>query len=193
MDARRQNAVKPRRNAALAALITVAAALIGTTGGAPVSAYAGVGEAEVAAAYVYKFSKFVKWPARTISNTDDLRLCIYGRTASSRALEALSGKSAQGLGVRVVRRDRGDSLDGCHVVYVGDSETRYLSPLLRSLAGSPTLTVSEIPGFIAAGGMIGLVKRDNRLRFEINAASADSAGLTISSQLLKLATRVVRE
>ncbi len=32
----------------------------------------------------------------------------------------------------------------------------------------------------------------NRLRFEINADAADAAGLEISSQLLKLATRIIR-
>jgi hypothetical protein len=193
MKARRQNPFRPRRLVAAMLLAAAATTLLGAAASVPTMVYAGVGEAEVAAAYVYKFCKFIKWPARSVSQTGTLKLCVYGRTATSRALDSLSGKSAQGLDVRVQRRDRGDALDGCHVVYVGESERRYLSPLLRSLANRPTLTVSEIPGFIAAGGMIGLVNRDNRLRFEINAASADAAGLMISSQLLKLATRVVRE
>jgi hypothetical protein len=153
-----------------------------------------VDEAELAAAYVFKFSKFVKWPERALPPTDaPLVLCVYGRTPTGSALDRLDDKSAQGHQVRVQRRARGDSLAACHVVYIGDSERPYLPALLRALSGRPTLTVSEIPGFIAAGGMIGLVRKNNRLRFEVNTASAQAADLSISSQLLKLATRVVQE
>ena len=152
-----------------------------------------VPEAELAAAYLYNFSKFVTWPSDSFADANaPLVLCVYGRPAPEDALDTLNGKSAQGRPVRVERRARGDALRGCHVVSVSLSEQPYLTPLLNALAGQKTLTVSDLPGFVASGGMIGFVRIDNRLRFEINTISADAAGLTISSQLLKLATRVVR-
>ncbi|AFL73330.1 YfiR family protein [Thiocystis violascens] len=161
---------------------------------AALGARAEVRETELAAAYLYNFSKFVTWPSDSFAGANaPLLLCVYGRPASGDALDTLDGKSAQGHTVRVERRARGAPLRDCHVVYVSLSEQPYLNPLLSTLAGRPTLTVSEAPGFAAAGGMIGFVQLDNRLRFEINLASTEGAGLTISSQLLKLATRVIRD
>ena len=49
------------------------------------------------------------------------------------------------------------------------------------------LTVSDIKGFAAAGGVIELFAEDGKMRFEINTRAAQRAGLRISSQLLKLA------
>ncbi|MBK5964314.1 hypothetical protein CCR95_09500 [Thiocystis minor] len=157
-------------------------------------ALAQVEEAELSAAYLYNFSKFVHWPAAALSDSSKaLVLCVYGRSGSAgEAIGALDGKFAQGHRIRVERHARGDALNDCQIVYVSDSERPYLSPLLRALANQPALTVSDIPGFVSAGGMIGLVMVDSRLRFEINRQSAEAAGLSISSQVLKLATQVVR-
>jgi len=54
------------------------------------------------------------------------------------------------------------------------------------------LTVGEGDDFPAAGGVIGLVIEDNKVRFDVNLEAAERAGLKISSKLLKLA-RNVRE
>ena len=179
---------RPRHRGGVA--LTLLLALLAVSAAAP----AGVEEAELEAAYLYNFSKFVLWPSSALpSPGTPLILCIYGRAPVSEAIATLDGKQAQGHRIRVGRLSRGDSLEGCHVVYVSSSESPYLSPLLRAVAGRPALTVSAIPGFAAAGGMIGFVKDDNRLRFEINTASAEAVGLSISSQLLKLATKVVQE
>jgi hypothetical protein len=52
------------------------------------------------------------------------------------------------------------------------------------------LTVSDIPQFSQRGGMIQFVLVGNKLRFEVNLANAQAAGLTLSSDLLKVAVTV---
>ena len=52
------------------------------------------------------------------------------------------------------------------------------------------LSIGEADGFAERGGVIGLVVRDDRVKFEINTEAADSTRLRISSKLLAL-TRVV--
>jgi YfiR/HmsC-like len=47
-----------------------------------------------------------------------------------------------------------------------------------------------MPDFTRRGGMIQLVLQDRHVRFEVNLAAAEHAGLTLSSQLLKLAVAV---
>jgi len=45
-------------------------------------------------------------------------------------------------------------------------------------------------GFTSNGGMIQFVLREKKVRFEVNLTAAEKAGLTLSSQLLKVATDV---
>jgi hypothetical protein len=52
------------------------------------------------------------------------------------------------------------------------------------------LTVSDDAQFLEAGGMIQLREVRGRIRFEINLAGAEKAGLRMSSQLLQLALSV---
>jgi hypothetical protein len=54
------------------------------------------------------------------------------------------------------------------------------------------LTVSNVPKFSQHGGMIEFVVEANKIRFEVNLTSAERAGLTLSSELLKVATAVTR-
>ncbi|TAK03147.1 MAG: YfiR family protein [Candidatus Manganitrophaceae bacterium] len=52
---------------------------------------------------------------------------------------------------------------------------------------APVLTVSDIGQFAKEGGMVQLLTEQNRVRFAINVAVIERAGLKPSSQLLKLA------
>jgi hypothetical protein len=54
------------------------------------------------------------------------------------------------------------------------------------------LTVSDIPQFSQRGGMIQFVLEGNRIRFEVNLTATRRAGLSLSSELLKVATAVRR-
>ena len=65
--------------------------------------------------------------------------------------------------------------------------------VLASAKRLPVLTVSDIPRFAERGGMIGLVNQADRIRFEVNVAPVEDSGLTVSSELLKVAWRVIRK
>jgi len=51
---------------------------------------------------------------------------------------------------------------------------------------------SDMPEFTQRGGMIQFKLVANRVRFEVNLAATERAGLALSSELLKLALRVNR-
>jgi len=65
-----------------------------------------------------------------------------------------------------------------------------MNEVLRAMEGSPSLTVADSTGFVALGGMVDFADANARIRFEINQARAEHAGLKISAKLLMLA-RVV--
>ncbi len=55
------------------------------------------------------------------------------------------------------------------------------------------LTVADTKGFLESGGIINFLMEDKKVRFEINVTAAKKSKLKISSKLLRLAKRVVKE
>jgi hypothetical protein len=75
---------------------------------------------------------------------------------------------------------------------VSSSEESQLPSVLQTAGGAGILTVSDLPQFAARGGMIQFVSQGNRIRFEVNLTAVEQANLTLSSELLKVATAVRR-
>ena len=78
----------------------------------------------------------------------------------------------------------------CRVLYISASEDARLKEILAGLEKTGLLTVSDIPQFSQRGGIIQFVIVANKVRFEVNLSSAQDAGLTLSSDLLKVAVAV---
>jgi len=149
-------------------------------------------EFEVKAALVYNFAKFVDWPtAAFASPSAPLVVGIVGDDEVGEALEAtLRNKVLDGHPVQVRRVNGADEARACQLLYVATSERKHASALLQGLRGANILTVSDIADFAARGGQINFVLENRRVRFVINPANADSAGLHISAKLLALARTV---
>lgn len=149
---------------------------------------------EVEAAYLSQFPKFVQWPSdgEKKARPKSVSVCVMGNDPFGRVLDrALADQSANGTPL-VARRLRaaGDAAN-CQVLFVSTSQEDELSTDLSELHGAPVLTVSDIPGFASRGGMIEFVATGNRIRFRINLENTKGAGLSVSSQLLKVALAVV--
>ncbi len=147
-------------------------------------------EYAVKAAYLYNFAKFVQWPAETFTNKESpINLCIIGDNPFGQALDAILGKTIRDrrLTVRELPYHQALADKDCNILFISQSEKENLDKLLATVSYTPVLTVSDIRGFADAGGMIGLIKIGQRIRFEINVLTVQQANLEISSQLLKLA------
>jgi YfiR/HmsC-like len=139
-------------------------------------------EATVKAAFVYNFAKFVEWQTDA---SNSVKICLTGVDDELAAsMTGLEGKTVQTRAVSVRRDIKASDLDACHILLVGPGG-RPVAEAARGKAG--LLTVSDVRGFAASGGIIELFVEDGRMRFEINTRAAQRAGLRISSQLLKLA------
>jgi len=156
----------------------------------PFATAAPAGEYQIKAAYLLNFARYVEWPAARLPAAQALRVCVLGRDPFGGELSALEGRQVNGREVRVRQIEAADQAGECHVVFIADSEERRLAPMLRMLASRSLLLVSDIDGFAEAGGGIGLVTEDGRVRFDINQASLQRDGLRASAQLLRLARSV---
>lgn len=118
-----------------------------------------------------------------------LDICVTGSGATERALRELtSGESLNGM--RLIVRDTPSAreLSSCHVLVLAGA--RPDRELMHRVAPLPILTVGDNPTFLDDGGIIQLKVVDRRVRFEISMPAAAHAGLTLSSQLLRLASSV---
>ena len=148
-------------------------------------------QARVKAAFVLNFMKFTAWPEPRTADAGTLTLCATDGHPLAGQLHELEGRDVRGLGVRLVHHG-GDDIRSCDVVFVAAADASTLQALQRATAARPILTISDRAGFIDHGGMIEMKLVNGRTRFDINLAAARAAGLTLSSQLLKLADRVVQ-
>ncbi len=145
-------------------------------------------EAQVKAAYIHNFAKFVEWPAEAFAAAQaPLVLCVAGKDGLGGALAAIEGKPVQGRDLRIKRAVGTDEVRTCHMLFVSEGDEKSVGEVLRAVGALPVLTIGDVDGFAAAGGAIGFVPRDDRVLFEINPDAAKRANLKISSQLLRLA------
>ncbi len=112
-------------------------------------------EYEVKAAYIYNFTKFIRWPAEAFSAPDvPIRLCLFGLSPFDQAFKALSGELAQGRTLQIQHVTPDDNLAACHILFVGESEKRRLTHTLNLIKNLHVLTVSDMRRFTQFGGMI---------------------------------------
>ncbi len=150
-------------------------------------------EYQVKAAYLANFVRFIEWPAKPGAPADEpFHVCVLGQDPFGPALDAaLAGETLERhpLVPRRVATPR-DAV-GCRVLFIGaDSDVK---KTLAALEKSSVLTVSDLPQFLKRGGMIQFVLEANKVRFEVGLAAAKSAGLILSSELLKVAAAVRRD
>jgi hypothetical protein len=150
-------------------------------------------EYQVKAAYLYNFGKFVEWPARVTAASDFFSICVLGEDPFGSTFDAtIAGESVNGKKVVVKRIAKPQDVVGCRILFISSSEESRLKEILATLDNASVLTVSDISQFTRRGGMIRFVMEASRVRFEVNLTSAEHAGLTLSSQLLKVAISVRR-
>jgi hypothetical protein len=149
-------------------------------------------ESEVKALCLLNFAKYVTWPEGTFAGGDvPLRIGVIGHSKLARDLEKLSsGKVIAGHKVEIFESNPDENWSECQILFVGADEKSHFDEILPKSGKLPILTVGERDGFLEAGGVINFIKKENKVRFEIDLNTAHSARLQISSKLLSLADAV---
>jgi hypothetical protein len=147
-------------------------------------------EYEVKAAFLYKFAGFVNWPA-PMNAMPALGLCVVGEDPFGPLLdEVVRGQTIAGRPIEVRRFATAQPGIPCHVAYLSGSPAQSVQGAISALRGQPVLLVTDEGRSPAQKGIIHLLVRQNRLRFEIDDGLAAENHLTLSSKLLSLATTV---
>jgi hypothetical protein len=148
-------------------------------------------ESQVEATYLYNFGQFVVWPSKAGTAATSFDICILGVDPFGPSLNRiLAGETIAGQSVVAKRISAAQDSASCRVLFISSSESGRLKGILVALGDASVLTVSDLPEFTRSGGMVQFLLVGNRIRFEVNLAATERAGLTLSSELLKVAVNV---
>ena len=149
------------------------------------------GEYAVKAAFLCNFITFTEWPSAAFENPGSpIVIGVLGRDPFGSALDAtMTGGRLKDRPLIVWHITRLEDMNRCHVLFISDSESNQIGEILRRLKNQPVLTVSDMAGFAEAGGAVAFTTAGS-VRLTINPVAAQSAGLTLSAKLLRLARTV---
>ena len=136
---------------------------------------------------MYNFALFTEWPA-DVGNT--LNLCVVGRDPFGKELDELQGKAVGERSIAVLRKAVNEPLRRCQVLFIGESSIGAVPRVLEALRDRPVLTVADCHRSTGQAVALNMSVVQNKVTFEANLSTARAQRLSLSSKLLRLATKV---
>jgi hypothetical protein len=153
-----------------------------------------VSDQSLKAAYIYKFANYVEWPEGALEATPSpITIGVVGADALGEELTAITAErriDARPISIR--RLPSADSVDGVHILFLGQQDRDELGRDLSLLGSRPILTVTDIADGLATGSVVNFTSSNNRVRFEISLVAAEQTGLRLDARLLSVAESVLR-
>lgn len=148
-------------------------------------------EYQIKAAFMVNFARFVTWPDDKNKEIPFV-FEVLGENPFGQALEPVNRQQIKGRKA-IVRYipELADLSETVQVLFVSYTMVDQIEKIIKQVNGRPVLTISDIPGFAMAGGMIEFVERDNSIHFIVNLKAVRAAGLDMNYQLLQLADNVI--
>ncbi len=143
---------------------------------------------DLKAVYIFNFIRFTDWPVRTSQkHASGIKLLIPGDDDIFSIMRSIAEKKvAREIGLSVESCATDSCISAASALFIGAGERDDYPRLLDLVAGHPVLTISDIPGFAAHGGMIEIRYDSKKLTFVVNLQAVNRSGLYISAQLLQL-------
>ena len=150
---------------------------------------------QVKATYLYNFGRFIEWPGKVAAaQGGSFTVCVLGQDPFGPSLDAtLAGETIGGKTVVAKRISSAEESGDCQILFLSLTDDSRLNKIIADLDKKAVLTVSDMSQFVKRGGMVQFVLEGKKVRFEVNLTATQHAGLTLSSELLKVATAVKRD
>jgi len=168
----------------IALLVAILALLLAAHGHAKVEASP---EYAIKSAFLVKFAAFVEWPSNAFADVNaPFVIGVLGEDPFGPELERnAQGVTVKGRPIVIKRYQRVDQATDAHILYISPVTQERRDVILNRLRDEAILTVTDKSR--EPGAVVGFVIQENKVRFEIDAESAERAGLKVSSKLLALA------
>jgi hypothetical protein len=144
----------------------------------------------VKAAFVYRFTDYVIWPAPVLQRPE-FTIAVLDDPQLTQELERVcAGHQVKGHPIRVKLIHRQKEASEAQIVFLGAGDPDAHRRFIAGLGTHPVLIVTDEDHGLDAGSTVNFMLVDHRLRFEISLTAAARSGLKISSELLSVAARV---
>ena len=146
-------------------------------------------EYKVKAIVLFNFAKYVKWPDKVFTSpTQPIRVCILGDNPFGFVFDSPEApKQAQDRDLAVVKLPESagaKDVSSCQILFWEEKNNPTAEKLASAMQEHSVLTVANKKTDAA---VISFSQVDGKVRFTVRRKAAEALGLTMSSQLLKLA------
>jgi hypothetical protein len=145
-------------------------------------------EAQVKAAYIYNFTKFLEWKQ---TDSEYFTIIVLGKSNVTSLLYKIANKEKIN-GKTIVVNEISDLYDlgFCNILYLPTEEKDRFYDTLKKIKGKKVLLVTNSNNFAEKGAGINFLQVGNKIKFEINRKVLESEGIIPNSSLLSLAYKV---
>ena len=144
------------------------------------------------AVFLINFTKYISWT--TLDTVKNFTIGVYGLDDILLPLKQLAKeRGSEGQKIDVGRVESLKEIESCDILFVPIDQTEAFHKLKPKIPPQNILLVGESLGFATSDGAINFIKREGKIKLEINRKALQAANLTASSHLLKLAILVGEE
>jgi hypothetical protein len=151
-------------------------------------------EAEAKAAFILNFARFTEWPEGKLSArpSDPIRIAVLDKGPVTNEIRRMSENfHIQGHPVEVVVLKDLSDVVSFQVAYLDNLNQDEFRKYVETWKGQNLLVVGGRPETAKWGAAVAFKPMESRLQFIVNRRAAHDCGLTFSSQLLKLASKIL--
>ncbi len=149
-------------------------------------------ETRMKAVFLMNFTQYISWT--TLDSVKAFTIGVYGLDDILLPLKQMSReRKTSGQTVRIERVSKVEEIEACEILFVPVAQAEAFHKLRPNIPPENILIVGESLGFASSDGAINFIKRDGKIKLEINRKALADANLSASSQLLKLAILVGEE
>ncbi|THU34036.1 YfiR family protein [Niastella caeni] len=143
-------------------------------------------EYNLKAAFIFNFTKYIEW--KTATSENEFIIGIMGPSPINDPLvEIVKTETVDNKKIIIKQFNKPADISFCNILFISQSSSASLDDILAKTVHKGMLIISEQEGYAEQGTAINFVIVNRKLKFEANVKAINTAGLTASSQLLKLA------
>lgn len=150
----------------------------------------GLTAAQIQSAYIFQIGKFVTWPESRMQG-EQFNVCYLPPDDLSGMLNLMRGRRIFQKDVTIVPLKNLEAASICHVLYIGEHPQISIRQLIAIAQEHHILTVSPL-GNSLTHSMLALPLVDNKVELQVNLNLLNSADLHMSTNLLEIASRVIK-
>lgn len=142
------------------------------------------------ARYLYNFAKLVDWPAAKKKGNFVIGV-LNDKGMFDQMTKLYATKKIGSQSIQINSFSSTDNIGKCNILYMPGSMAGKIAEVAAKSKDNNILIVSDSKGATTKGSVINFAVTDNKIGFELSKKNAQAYGLTLGTDIIKFATRVL--